>query len=280
MADTINVFVYGTLRPPQEGVPLDQCRFFPQIETALHKHLPATLPKAALYDLGTYPAARPGETRIHGALLTLDADALAVMDRLEGHPTFFYREQVTVETATGETDAWIYWAPEALAPAAAPIPSGDWFNRPPAALDLIPPPAIDPVLAPLVNRFTDAASVWLSTVRPSGQAHSTPVWHVWRRGRIYMVTTTGAVKVANIRKNPSVVVSHPDPAQPIIIEGWATVAPSTRSEIKPLFQTKYAWDIDNDPEYTTVIEITPIKLMAWGDQGEGRWAGAELMKIW
>lgn len=95
-----------------------------------------------------------------------------------------------------------------------------------------------------------------------------------------MVTITGAVKVANIRKNPSVVVTHPDPAQPIIIEGWATVAPTTRADIRPLFQSKYDWDIEDDPEYSAVIEITPTKLMAWGDQGDGRWAGADLMKIW
>jgi gamma-glutamylcyclotransferase (GGCT)/AIG2-like uncharacterized protein YtfP len=280
MTDLVRVFVYGTLRPPRAGLPADQCRFFPQVEPYLVAQTPATLATGTLYDLGTFPAARPGQTLINGDLLTLDSAALLIMDRLEGHPVFFYRDQVTVQTTSGETEAWIYWAPENLIADAAPLPSGDWFDRAPVAPETKPSTSVDPTLAQLVSRFRGTKSIWLSTVRPSGQAHSTPIWHVWQRGRIYLVTTRDAVKVANIRKNPSVVATHPDTVQPIIIEGWATVAPTTWQAVKPLFQAKYDWDIDGDVEYNTVIEITPTKLIAWGDQGHGRWPGTDLMKIW
>jgi gamma-glutamylcyclotransferase (GGCT)/AIG2-like uncharacterized protein YtfP/general stress protein 26 len=280
MNDPIYVFVYGTLRPPRASVPVDQCRFFPQVEPYLLGHSPATLANGELFDLGTFPAARPGRTPIQGDLLTLEPAALPIMDRLEGHPVFFYREQVTVATASGDIAAWIYWAPASLVANAAPLPSGDWFARAPAAAATEPSTTTDPALAQLVSRFRDTKSIWLSTVRPSGQAHSTPIWHVWHRGRIYLVTTREAIKVANIRKNPSVVATHPDTVHPIIIEGWATVAPSTWQAVKPLFQSKYDWDIDGDADYDTVIEITPTKLMAWGDQGHSRWPGAELMRIW
>jgi general stress protein 26 len=103
------------------------------------------------------------------------------------------------------------------------------------------------------------------------------MWHVWRRGRIYLVTRSEAVKTTNIATNPSVVVTHPDPMNPIIIEGWAIEAPHMRDALQPLFQQKYDWNIATDAPYDTVIEITPTRLLAWGEQGAGSWSGADIV---
>jgi len=53
-----------------------------------------------------------------------------------------------------------------------------------------------------------------------------------------------------------------------------------RSQLQPLFQEKYNWDLNTDDEYNTIIEITPTKLIAWGKHGEGRWPGVEVMQVW
>ncbi|MCP4369954.1 MAG: hypothetical protein GY797_17840, partial [Deltaproteobacteria bacterium] len=83
----------------------------------------------------------------------------------------------------------------------------------------------------------------------------------------------------SILENPNVVIAHPDPINPVIIEGWATPAAVMESQLQPLFKAKYDWDISTDSQYDTVIEITPIKLMAWGKHGEGRWPGEEVLKV-
>jgi hypothetical protein len=50
--------------------------------------------------------------------------------------------------------------------------------------------------------------------------------------------------------------------------------------LQPLFAAKYEWDINGSPEYDTIVEITPTKLLAWGKYGEGRWPGTELLRLW
>ncbi|MBN1178411.1 MAG: gamma-glutamylcyclotransferase, partial [Anaerolineae bacterium] len=62
-------------------------------------------------------------------LLTVEPRGVAMMDMIEGHPHFFHRGRVRVDTADGPVEAWIYWGPEDLAAQCPLIPSGDWFER-------------------------------------------------------------------------------------------------------------------------------------------------------
>jgi gamma-glutamylcyclotransferase (GGCT)/AIG2-like uncharacterized protein YtfP len=128
-SENVGVFVYGTLRPPRDETPLGESRFYPQISPYVRTVRAARLPQAVLYDLGAYPAARPGEGIVHGDLLTVGERALAVMDRIEGHPAFFRRQQEMVHTEDGAVRAWVYWGPEDLPDGKRRILSGDWFER-------------------------------------------------------------------------------------------------------------------------------------------------------
>lgn len=128
----------------------------------------------------------------------------------------------------------------------------------------------------LIERFATSDCSWLSSVRSDGRAHSVPVWHVWNEGRIYVITAPDSVKAANIQANSHVVITHPDPISPVIIEGEARQAPACMEALRPIFRDKYDWDPGESKEYSTVLEITPIKLMAWGEHGEGRWAGVDI----
>ncbi|MEZ4735366.1 MAG: gamma-glutamylcyclotransferase [Caldilineaceae bacterium] len=285
MTDYHYLFVYGTLRPPQAGTPAEDARYFPAIAPHIHSHTPATLADAELYDLGAYPAATPGAGVIYGDLLQVAADALPIADRIEGHPTFYCRAETRVQTGQGEVAAWIYWAPPGLTIGRRQITNGDWFQRhltPTTVAEPTPPDAttIDPVVRTLITRFADEPCSWLSTVRPDGRAHSAPVWHVWYQGRAYVITRSQSVKAANIEENPSVVLTHPDPANALIMEGWATAANHMRPILQPLFLAKYNWDIGTDAAYDRVIEMTPTKLLAWGNYGEGKWAGGDVLKVW
>lgn len=126
-------------------------------------------------------------------------------------------------------------------------------------------------LAQLLDKFGAADACWFGSVRPDGRAHLAPIWHVVHAGRVYVVTQSQAVRVVNIRQNPSVSLALADTSNALIVEGTARPAPELRAVLRPLFHAKYDWDIGHDADYDEVIEVTPRKVLAWGEHGEGRW---------
>ena len=129
----------------------------------------------------------------------------------------------------------------------------------------------DEVLIRLARKFRDELACWCATVRPNGRVHLAPIWHVVHNNLVYMVTRSSSVRARNIAANDWVSLSLPDPMNALIIEGKARPAPEREAEIQPLFLAKYGWDISTDPDYELILEMTPVKVMAWGDHGEGRW---------
>lgn len=126
-------------------------------------------------------------------------------------------------------------------------------------------------LTGLLDKFASAQACWYSSVRPDGRTHLAPIWHVWHENAAYVATQPGAVRVRNLAANPSVSLALPDPMNVLIIEGEAAETPHALQSVRPAFQAKYNWNIADDAGYTVVICITPIKLLAWGDHGQGRW---------
>jgi gamma-glutamylcyclotransferase (GGCT)/AIG2-like uncharacterized protein YtfP len=102
---------------------------YPKILPFLLGQQPATLSGADLYDLGSFPAAIPGEGKIVGVLLEIDPAAFEVLDPLEGHPDVYRRERVRVRADGGEVEAWIYWAPEELALSGTRVEEGEWLDK-------------------------------------------------------------------------------------------------------------------------------------------------------
>lgn len=137
-------------------------------------------------------------------------------------------------------------------------------------------------LTSVVRRFAESRCSWLSTVRPEGGAHATPIWHVFHDGCVYLVTTPTAVKLRNIQCNPGVVITHPDPMKVIIVEGTARLVEGMTDALQPYFQSKYDWDIAADEDYQSIIEIRPTKVLAWGEDEADhpvRWTGADLTAL-
>ncbi len=93
------IFVYGTL--------LRGGRWHHLLSTASFEGRVRTAARYRLVDLGPYPALRPsGGCAVPGELYTVDADLLAELDELEGHPGFYRRDRVDMEGA-GEAQAWL-----------------------------------------------------------------------------------------------------------------------------------------------------------------------------
>ena len=103
MENKINMFVYGTL---MQGLGnhkvLGNSRFISKAKT---KGL------YALFALGIpYVTKSVNKDRIHGEVYEVNETDLVNVDRLEGHPRFYKREQIDIELENGDIiEAWIYF---------------------------------------------------------------------------------------------------------------------------------------------------------------------------
>lgn len=100
---THRVFVYGSLMKGFGNHGLLQDSAFVS---------PASIKGYSLYSLGAFPAAVRGlgQSTILGEVYEVDDATLARLDRLEGHPTFYERQQVTayVDNMNGLLDVLFY----------------------------------------------------------------------------------------------------------------------------------------------------------------------------
>jgi hypothetical protein len=119
----------------------------------------------------------------------------------------------------------------------------------------------------LEARLGRELTIWISTVRFDGRPHLTPVWYVWLEGRIYVAIGTETQKFINLRGNQAVALALPDTANVIILEGEAHAADrSTSDRVADYFYHKYEWDFRyDDASNWRLIEITPIKILTWGE---------------
>ena len=98
----------------------------------------------------------------------------------------------------------------------------------------------------------------------------TPVWFVWLDGRVYIAIGTDSQKFTNLRGNQSVALALPDTVSVIILEGEAHAADrKTSDKLGEYFFNKYEWDFRYDDSADwLLVEITPHKILAWGDDYE------------
>ena len=114
------VFVYGTLLTGERNA-----------RWAMNARRHPAWTHGTIYDTGWgYPAfVKEGETKIVGELLTVDDEGFASMDRLEGYPRLYRREEIEAFTAEGGcVRAWVYIM-NSLPSGAKVIEGGDWRNR-------------------------------------------------------------------------------------------------------------------------------------------------------
>jgi nitroimidazol reductase NimA-like FMN-containing flavoprotein (pyridoxamine 5'-phosphate oxidase superfamily) len=107
-------------------------------------------------------------------------------------------------------------------------------------------------------------NIWVSTVRPNGRPHLTPVWFAYLDPRIYICIDPASVKARNLELNPRVVLALEDGLHPVICEGEASaVTRPYPEEVKDAFLRKYEWQIESESQYNYLVEIQPHKWLAW-----------------
>jgi hypothetical protein len=94
------------------------------------------------------------------------------------------------------------------------------------------------------EEFARARLYWLSTVRPDGRPHVTPLLGVWLRGALYICTGSGERKAKNLTRNPNCVLTtgrNDLDGLDLVIEGQAVMVgekPELRN-VADAFEAKY-----------------------------------------
>ena len=106
--------------------------------------------------------------------------------------------------------------------------------------------------------------LWMATTRPDGRPHVAPIWFVWHQDRAYVMTE--GVKLANVEHNGLAALNTEDGSSVVIVEGTGRIVPESDplfDEVAKLFEARYDWDIHDSLTTNKLIEVTPVKTMAW-----------------
>jgi PPOX class probable F420-dependent enzyme len=143
------------------------------------------------------------------------------------------------------------------------------------------PITLDPSLdihARAIGRLETERIAWLTTIGANGFPHAVPVWFLWRSGRILILSEPKTAKVRNLRANDHALVhleAGADGEQLTVLQGTAAISdrPATEwiDEIGAAYSAKYGAGLAGleltaqsmAERYSCVIELTPVKLIAW-----------------
>jgi nitroimidazol reductase NimA-like FMN-containing flavoprotein (pyridoxamine 5'-phosphate oxidase superfamily) len=95
------------------------------------------------------------------------------------------------------------------------------------------------------EELRDAEVYWLSTVRPDGRPHVTPLLGIWMGGALYFCTGADERKAKNLTHNPRCTLTTGrntlEDGIDIVVEGDATTveADAERREVAAAYESKY-----------------------------------------
>ncbi|WP_169583410.1 MULTISPECIES: pyridoxamine 5'-phosphate oxidase family protein [Microbacterium] len=136
----------------------------------------------------------------------------------------------------------------------------------------------DKAHARTLARLESEQVAWIGTNGRDGYPHAVPVWFLWLGDRAIVLSEPATVKVRNLQADPKVLLhleAGPDGEQLSVLRGTTTLfpgaGPAWRERIGAEYDAKYGeWMLRLGlpgeamfARYSTVIEITPVTLIAW-----------------
>jgi uncharacterized pyridoxamine 5'-phosphate oxidase family protein len=138
------------------------------------------------------------------------------------------------------------------------------------------------------RRLREAQLYWLSTVRPDGRPHVTPLLAVWLDGALYFCTGPSERKARNLAHNPHCILTTGcnalDEGLDLVVEGDAAGVGDDAElrRIAAAYESKYGsdWHFDvRDGAFhgaggrTLVFEVAPMTVFGFGkgEFSQTRW---------
>jgi nitroimidazol reductase NimA-like FMN-containing flavoprotein (pyridoxamine 5'-phosphate oxidase superfamily) len=127
-------------------------------------------------------------------------------------------------------------------------------------------------------RLEQAQIYWLSTVRPDGRPHVTPLIAVWMDGALYFCTGASERKAKNLNGNPHSVLTTGcnalDEGLDLVVEGEA-VRVSDEAQLQRVadrYKSKYDWNFavrdgafhGDEGNVALVFEVKPTTAFGFG----------------
>ena len=140
------------------------------------------------------------------------------------------------------------------------------------------PGAQAPPWTEVAEVLTGSEMFWLSTVRPDGRPHVTPLPAMWLDGTLYICTGSHEQKTRNLLSNPRCVLAAGAnqfrAGLDVVVEGTAArvTGPALLEQLAGMWKTKLDWDFqmsadgftDADGRTALVFGVTPDKVLAFG----------------
>ena len=132
-----------------------------------------------------------------------------------------------------------------------------------------------PAHAAAAERLRAEPIVWLTTVNPSGQPQSSPVWFLWQDGEFIIYGSADGPKTASIEASPLVSLHLDGNGRGggiVIFEGTARADPDgPRADAVPAFVAKYNEIISSygwtpasfADDYPHLIRVSPTGTRIW-----------------
>ncbi len=137
-------------------------------------------------------------------------------------------------------------------------------------------------------QMATARNYWISTTRPDGRPHATPVWGVWLEDAFYFGAGRDSQKARNLATNPAIVVHLESGDDVIILEGTAErvieLDPALYERIADAYAAKYEGFRPNPPASAEPMwAVRPHKAFGWREkdfpQSATRWHVLPLERI-
>jgi len=133
----------------------------------------------------------------------------------------------------------------------------------------------NPAHAAAAGRLQAEPIIWLTSVAPSGQPQSTPVWFLWESGEFLIYGLASGPKVRNIESDPRVglhLEGNGRGGANVIFEGTARIEPDgPKADAVPAYISKYREFIDSygwtpqgfARDYPHLIRVSPTRARIW-----------------
>ncbi len=103
---------------------------------------------------------------------------------------------------------------------------------------------------------------WVSTVRPDGRPHASPVWGLWHDGRLWFTCGGRSRKARNLAADPRCSVTTDDAENPVIVDGVAEITrdPAAIARFVEAGNAKYgpSYTVEFlDPDVNLTVAVRP-----------------------